>query len=158
MQLKWRLAHTRGFLELGMIAEAADELAAVDAADAERPEVLGLRACILQEQKAWPALETLAARLAAAEPDDVSWWITWAYATRRARTLAQAEAILLEAERRHPAEAIIQFNLGCYACQRGELPLAQKRVLRAIQLDEHFREPAANDPDLAPLRDAQLLP
>lgn len=158
MQLKWRLAHTRGYLELGLVKEAAAELDQVAPEDAEHPDVLGLRACILQEQKDWPALEIVARRMAGVMPQEVSWWITWAYAARRARTLATADAILREAERLHPGEAIIQFNLGCYACQRGDLIEAKGRVARAIQLDAHFRECAVSDPDLAPLRDAQLLP
>ena len=66
---------------------------------------------------------------------------------------AAAESILLDAERAHPREATIQFNLGCYACQRGDLPAARRRVDRAIALDPAFREAAATDPDLAALRE-----
>jgi Tfp pilus assembly protein PilF len=62
--------------------------------------------------------------------------------------------ILLEAERTHPKEAAIQFNLGCYACQRGDLAEARRRVERALAFDPSFREAAASDPDLAPLRAA----
>jgi len=85
-------------------------------------------------------------------PQEAGGWITWAYATRRADSLAAAEAILLKAEQLHPAEPTIQFNLGCYACQRGDLIAAQLRVDRAIALDAHFAGTAATDPDLAPLR------
>ena len=158
MQLKRRLAYTRGYLELGMIPEAVAELAAVPPGEASSPEVQGLHACVLQEQKNWPALRTLSELMARNMPEEVSWWITWAYATRRAASLAAAEQILLEAECLHPEEGIIQFNLGCYACQRGELPLARARIERAITLDGHFRESAATDPDLAPLRETEAAP
>ena len=56
------------------------------------------------------------------------------------------------AEQRHPEEATIQFNLGCYACQRGDLKVARERVTRAIALDAAFQQAASTDPDLAPLR------
>jgi hypothetical protein len=79
-------------------------------------------------------------------------WVTWAYATRRCESLDAAEKILLAAEAQHPAEATIQFNLGCYACQRGDLATARRRVDRAISLDAKFTAAAATDPDLAPLR------
>ena len=154
MNLKWRLSQARGYLGLGMVAEAADELGRVPAAEADQTEVLALRAAVLQEQSDWPPLEEVARELVRRQPAEGGWWITWAYATRRNRSLAAAESILLDAERAHPREATIQFNLGCYACQRGDLAAARRRVDRAIALDPSFRDAAATDPDLAPLRAA----
>jgi predicted Zn-dependent protease len=152
MQLKWLLSHTRGYLELGMVEAAAAELEQVPAAADGHFDVRVLRAQLLQEQKLWVRLTPLAAGLAREKPDDPGWWIMWAYAVRRAESLAAAEKILLEAETHHPKEPTIQFNLGCYACQHGDLATARKRIDGAIALDEHFREAALTDPDLAPLR------
>ena len=153
MQLKWLLSHTRGYLELGMVEEAAAELDRVSPSDTNDFDVRVLRALVLQEKKQWPALVPLVASLTREKPEDAGWWIMWAYATRRAESISAAEKILLEAEANHPQEATIQFNLGCYACQRGDLSQARERVDRAIALNEHFREAAATDPDLAPLRE-----
>jgi Tfp pilus assembly protein PilF len=114
--------------------------------------VVALRLAVLQAQGAWPALREVAAEFVRRDPAEPSGSATWAYATRRAESLAAAEQILLEAERLHPGEATIQFNLGCYACQRGELAEARRRVDRAIALDPDFAAAAATDPDLAPLR------
>ena len=80
-------------------------------------------------------------------------FVSLAYATRRSESLREAEAILRQAEQRHPEDATIQFNLGCYACQRGDLSTARERVVRAISLDQAFRSAASTDPDLAPLRE-----
>ncbi len=85
-------------------------------------------------------------------PTEAAGWVTWAYAVRRADSLAAAESILLEAERHHPKEATIQFNLGCYACLRGDLGAARRRIDRAVALDPKFAPAAATDPDLAALR------
>jgi hypothetical protein len=153
MQLKWLLSHARGYLELGMVEEAADELDRVPIESASEFDVRVLRSLVLQGQKHWVRLVPLAAGLAREKPHDAGWWIMWAYATRRAATLAAAEKVLLEAEALHPKEATIQFNLGCYACQRGDLAVARTRVASAIALDSHFRDAAATDPDLAPLRE-----
>ncbi|MBK9992094.1 MAG: hypothetical protein IPP19_15570 [Verrucomicrobia bacterium] len=155
MQLKWLLSHARGYLELGMVTEAANELESVPASADGQFDVRVLRALVSQEQKHWVRLVPLAAGLAREKPDDAGWWIMWAYAVRRAESLAAAEKILLEAETNHPKEATIQFNLGCYACQRGDLATARERVDRAIALDSHFREVAVTDPDLAPLRESE---
>jgi len=54
-------------------------------------------------------------------------------------SIAAAEKILLEAERLHPAEPTIQFNLGCYASQRGALAEARRRVDRAIGVGPKIR-------------------
>jgi Flp pilus assembly protein TadD len=149
---KWHLSHARGYLGLGMVAEAAAELDQLPAAAARETEALALRALVLQEREQWPALAEAARELAARQPAEAGWWIAWAYATRRSRSLAAAEVILLEAERTHPEEATVQFNLGCYACLRGDLAEARRRVDRAIALDQSFRAAAATDPDLALLR------
>lgn len=151
---KRRLSHAQGYLELGMIAEAAAELGHITGDFAESPEVVAVRLAILHEQQNWPAVRDAARDLVRRSPGDAGIWVTWAYATRRADSLPAAEKILLEAERQHPAEPTIQFNLGCYACQRGDLATARRRVDQAIALDRKFAELAATDPDLAPLRDS----
>ena len=135
-----------------MVAEAAAELDRIPAPERDQPEVLAIRVAVLQERCEWPALRAVAAEFVRRAPAEASGWVTWAYATRRADSLAAAEKILLEAERLHPAEPTIQFNLGCYACQRGALAEARRRVDRAIALDKKFAELAATDPDLEPLR------
>ncbi|MBL9186529.1 MAG: hypothetical protein JNK23_03530 [Opitutaceae bacterium] len=152
MQPQRRLSHVQGYLALGMVAEAAAELELIPLPERDSLEVLGLRVAVLQEQGDWSALATHAGEFARRAPTEAAAWVTWAYATRRAETLIAAEKILLKAETLHPAEPTIQFNLGCYACQRGDLAEARRRVDRAIALDTNFRALAGTDPDLAPLR------
>lgn len=137
-----------------MLEEAESELAAIDPEDAGLPEVLALRVALLHERQDWARLQALARELVAQEPDEPGWWVSLAFATRRVDSLEQARTILLEAERRHPQEAIIQFNLGCYAVQLGALDEGRRRVLRAMALNAEFREIARHDPDLDPLRAA----
>ena len=155
MFLKRRLSHAHGYLELGMVAEAAAELDQIATADADRIEVLALRLAVLHEQRDWPSVRALAADLVRRGVADAGVWVTWAYATRRADSIEAAEKILLTAEQQHPGDPTIQFNLGCYACQRGELREARRRIDRAIELDPKFKALAANDPDLEPLRAAE---
>jgi Flp pilus assembly protein TadD len=154
MLTKRRLSHARGYLELGMVAEAEAELAHLTGPDAELPEALTLRLAVRHEQEDWPAVRDLARALVRHESAEAAVWVTLAYATRRADSLIAAEIILLQAEKHFPQEATIQFNLGCYACQRGDVKEARRRVGQAITLEEKFREIAATDPDLAPLREA----
>lgn len=157
MQLKWRLSHARGYIELGLLKEAAAELAQVSPEERDRTEVLALRGIVLQETQAWKELQDVAAELVRRHPETPDWWIMSAYATRRAESLTAAEKILEEAKLQHPKNPTIQFNLGCYACQRGDLVAAQRYVKIAIALDAHFQSLAASDPDLDPLRKQSML-
>lgn len=107
---------------------------------------------VLHELADWPRLAEAAATFVTRSPTESAGWVTWAYATRRAISLEAAERILLEAEVHHPEEAVIQFNLACYACVGGDLTTAQRRLDRAIALDPKFAEAARTDPDLEALR------
>lgn len=152
MDLKWRISHARGYMQLGMFREAMAELSAITGEEARHPEVRTLRVALLQASRQWRPLRKLAGELVAEEPCEVDWWIIWAYSTRRAAGLAAATKILARAEKIHPDDATIQFNLGCYACQSGDLKEAASRVARAVLLDKAFLESAREDPDLGPLR------
>lgn len=154
---KRRISHAQGYLELGLLAEAAAELDHITGSDAQSTEVLAVRLALWHEQKDWPAVRDLARELVQRNPTEPAMWITWAYATRRADSLEDAEKILLEAEKLHPAEPTIHFNLGCYACQRGDLASAKRRVQSAITLDARFAAAAETDPDLEALRTWQGL-
>jgi Tfp pilus assembly protein PilF len=154
MHVKRHLSFAQGYLELGMIVEAAAELEHVPVVARESLEFIAVRLALLQEQKNWPALSAVAGELVRRSPAEAAAWVTWAYATRRADSLLAAEKILREAEQHHPEEPTIQFNLGCYACQRGDLVEARRRVQRAITLEPKFATSAETDPDLAALRAA----
>lgn len=152
MQTRRRLSHAQGYLGLGMLGEAAAELDRIPAPENQGLDVLSIRVALLQAQENWSALTIAAGRLVQLAPAEPAGWVTWAYAMRRAESLAAAEKILLAAEHHHPAEPTIQFNLGCYACLQGDLATARRRVDRAIALDPKFSALAQTDPDLAALR------
>lgn len=155
MHLKWRISHIRGYLELGMVEAAMLELQRVPPADASSQEVLLLRATILQEKACWDELHELAAQQLTLNANEPAWWILCAYAARRGQSLTAAEEILLRSETHHPDHPIIQFNLGCYACVRGDLSTARSRVQRAITLDPAMGKIAETDSDLNALRDSK---
>lgn len=157
MEPRWRLSHARGYIELGMYRDAVEELDALPADLHGGAEALVLRAAAFQGLGDWKRLMPIAAALVHVQPGDAGHWVTWAYATRRADSLAAAERILRQASLLHPREATITFNLGCYACQRGDLAAAQDLVDQAIALNPAFQTAAAEDPDLEPLRQAGYL-
>lgn len=62
--------------------------------------------------------------------------------------------MLLPMAPQFPEESIIPYNLACYACQMGNLELAQDWLQRAAKLrpKNEIKAMALSDPDLAPLR------
>jgi len=149
-----RLMHARGYLSLGLLADAERELILAEKGGAEAAAIEEIHLLLLHDKNDWAGLSELTRSIIARGGANAGVWISCAYATRRADSLAAAETVLLEAERLFPAEPTIQFNLGCYACQRGDLAGARSRIDRAIALEPGFRQAAATDPDLAPLRAA----
>lgn len=112
---------------------------------------------LLERAQQWSDAAALAAKLAASHPNEARWFVAWAFAKRRSDSLETASKILSEAASLHPKDPLIQFNLGCYAAQRGDLTTAQSYVRKAIELDHGMEKLAHEDPDLEPLRQAHLI-
>jgi predicted Zn-dependent protease len=154
MSFQHRLLAASGYLDLGMWSEAAAELDALSVADRERPEAMSLRIDLHMAAKQWAEGAELSSRMVEREPHHSGWWINFAYCTRRSDSLHRAEQILLDAGERHPQEAMIFYNLACYASVGGRLAEARTRLDRAIALDSRVELLARDDEDLAPLRRA----
>ena len=142
-----------GFLELGMIAEADGELDSLPPEDRDRSSVLTLRVEIYRTAKKWSLMEVVARELWKRHPDEPDYWTNLAWAVRRSDSVVAARDILLEAVERFPGDAMTNYNLGCYACQLGDIEQAKTRVGKAIDLDAKFKLLALDDADLEPLWD-----
>ncbi|MDB6020684.1 MAG: hypothetical protein JWQ04_541, partial [Pedosphaera sp.] len=77
------LSAADGWLELGNIAEARAELAQIDEAFQNHPEVLKVRWAICAEEKDWPAALEIARELVRLAPESPLGWLHRAYAVRR---------------------------------------------------------------------------
>jgi hypothetical protein len=145
-----------GWLELGNWREAAAELEAVAPALSQHPAVLLMRYEIHAKAGHWDLATEDALTLAKTVPDKPDTWTKLAYATRRkpGGGIPPAKEILAAARQRFPTEALIAYNLACYECQLGNLPLARALLREAFKLGKPaiFKEMSLSDPDLEPLR------
>ena len=123
-----------GFLELGM---PEDALAELDELKVANSIALRLRVDVLFRLGDWAAAAAICLPMTEQEPSDPGWWIQAAYAQRRARSVEEAEAVLLAGLSRHPAHGLILYNLACYACVQD----------RADEAREYFHRAAATDPE-----------
>jgi Flp pilus assembly protein TadD len=147
------LRYASGYIELGLTAEAAAELATIASTDVGAPPVLAMRLEVAMRLEAWRLAATLATELTSRDPANEGAWIHRAFALRRAEGLAAARDALLAGEPQHGAtSAILHYNLACYLAQLGDLDGARARLRRSCALDAACRQLAEADPDLAPLR------
>ncbi len=143
-----------GYLELGMLDEAAGELENLPPEVRTSTSVLCVRLEIYRSAKKWTLMEVVARELWKRYPDDSAYWINFAWATRRSESVQAAQIILLEALKKFPNDAMTNYNLGCYACQLGDMDNAKKFVGDAIKLDSKYKLMALDDEDLEPLWDS----
>lgn len=146
-----------GYANLGMVNDALDELNHLSPSMAADGGVMEFKLRLLERAQNWSDAAALAAKLASSHPNEARWFVAWAFAKRRSDSLETASKILCEAASLHPKDPLIQFNLGCYAAQRGDLTTAHSHVRRAIELDHGLEKLAHEDPDLEPLRQAHLI-
>jgi hypothetical protein len=144
-----------GWLGLGSVHEAKLELHRISEAQQLHPDVLEVRWIITAEEKRWDEALTIAKSIMTIAPNRCSGWLHQAYALRRVPNggIKQAWHALLPAFDKFPKEALISYNLSCYACQMQQLEAARVWLKRAVFLGgkEKIKRMALDDPDLEPL-------
>jgi hypothetical protein len=149
-----RLEFASGYLALGMLTEASDELEAIEGGDRLLPEVLAVRSDLHMEARQWDLLLVVARELARLRPNPDKGWIGWAFALRELKRIGEARAVLLEAEPIHGKKcALMHYNLACYCCLLGDQAEAKKRLRIACRMDQHWKEAALDDQDLKAMWD-----
>ena len=136
-----------------MLDDAALALEEIKPEDKTRKEVLGLRVDLYMAARKWDMAAAMANHLVKVEPDNSGCWIHLAYATRRCDGIEKAEEILLRARELHQDNAMIEFNLACYASVACRFEEAKTLLKGAIELDTELRRLAIDDEDLRPLWD-----
>lgn len=149
---KKALSYANGYRELGMFDDALAELENLDPLYQNEAALPQMRLAILMEACRWKDALPIANLLAANNSSDPGNLVNLAYVTRRATSLQGARIILENAAKRFPKEAIIQYNLGCYACCNEDLDTAKKHLLVAFSLDQNYLKMSDTDEDLASLR------
>jgi hypothetical protein len=86
------------------------------------------------------------------EPENSGWWINLPM-RGAARALKVQKRSCPGARELHHDNAMIEFNLACYASVAGRFEEAKARLKRAVELDKQFQKLAIDDEDLRPLWD-----
>ena len=116
-----------------MLDDAALALEEIEPEEKTRDDVLGARVNLYIAAKKWDMAAAVASHLVKVQPEKAGWWINLAYATRRCEGIESAEAILLRARELHHDNAVIEFNLACYASVACRFEEAKERLKRAVR-------------------------
>jgi len=145
------LIAAQGYIELEMFEAAADELEQIDPQRRELPAVLACSVAVYTSMENWVLAERAAGQMVKLRPSLPECWVHWAYSAGCCQSLKVARKILMDAEKLHPQNAMIQFHLGIYAGNVGDRDEAKSRLMAAITMDEKFRQVALDDPNLESL-------
>ena len=150
-----RLNAALGWLGLNSPADARSELDAIPAARQLHPAVLEARWLLCAHENNWSEALFVAEQEVTTAPEEVPGWLHRAYALRRVAGggLTQAWDALLPAAEKFPAEAVVAFNLACYACRLQQLEIARTWFQRAVATGgkEVIKKMALEDDDLKAL-------
>ena len=148
------LEYIQGYLALGLVDEAAAELELIATEDRRSDDVLEMSIDVYSLQKRWREAVRAAQEFTHRRPEEAKGWISWAFALRREKSIPEAEAVLLEGEKRIGSTcALIHYNLACYRCQLGDHAGALERLTIACRMEPQWKAAALNDPDLEPIKE-----
>ena len=150
-KVHWQRA--TGYFALDMYTEAERELRALPGKEPWDKKVRMLLLGIRHEQKNWDFAQEIARGLRLEFPDEVDWWISEAYATRRCDSIERAREILLKGLTIHEDSSIIRYNLACYACVLLDFQECMSYLTEAVKRDEKYRLMAVDDDDLKGVRE-----
>ena len=140
-----------GFLALGMLDDAANELEEIPPVLKRSPEVVAIRVEIYRAASKWEEMAMLSRQLVKMRPDDSAAWLALAFAVRRAESPDAELALLHEADKAVPSCAAVKYALACSASVCGLLSVAKGYLRECFALAGLLRITALDDEDLAAL-------
>jgi predicted Zn-dependent protease len=153
-QDSFRLRAAEGWLGLGDVESAQQELREISPSVRTHPAVLCVRYQIYAHAKQWDNAVELANELMKLLPEESFTWINLAYATRRKTggSIPEAKKILEVAQPKFPGHYLFPYNLACYCSQLGEFVQAEQWLRKAVGIDKAaVKKMAREDSDLKPL-------
>ena len=152
---RFQIEAAEGWLMLGNPFEAHEELERITGDRACHPAVLSMRWQVYAAARWWEAAFVVAKALCELAPHSPEAWICQANTLRNYKGVIEAWSLLLGVVNKFPQDAIIRYNLACYAAQMGLLEESCGWLVQAFELEEsvQLKLAAIYDPDLQPLWD-----
>jgi hypothetical protein len=154
------LKAAQGWLELGLIIDAFNELEMLPAEHRRHPDVFKLRYRIYATAGKWSQAFQIAEGLTRLLPDTAEPFIWRSECARKIPDAGPRRALelLLDVVNEFPDEPVVPFNLARYNALLGDRMVARSWLHIAFDIaarkgtSSHWRMQALDEPDLEPLR------
>jgi cytochrome c-type biogenesis protein CcmH/NrfG len=150
LRVNWqhKVIVSSGYLELGMLEDAARILDEIEPADKCRKEVLAAQLDVQLAAKQWEIATLIAASLVKSEPEDPAGWLALAHLVVRTSHLQYAGVVLAKAHKWHPNIAVLLLDLAREAITARCPEEAKVWLQCAAQLPEDVRGSALQNEGL----------
>jgi len=116
------------------------------------PRCLYLRGQALRIMERYAEAVVPLRRAADLAPESQHVWVALGWCYKRCQRIDLAIEALEEALALAPNRAILHYNLACYWSLARNVKQAVTYLARAVELDPHYREAVATEPDFDPIR------
>lgn len=147
-----RLSYAAGYIELGLLKEAFEEVEAIAIEDRLATPVLEVHLELHFAAKQWDIVAGIGRELTIHSPGNERPWIYRARALKELDRVQEAKLTLLEGFVQCAApSAVFHYDLARYHCLLGEFEPARDSLNRACRMDEKLKVASRDDPILAQL-------
>lgn len=140
-----------GYIELGLFAEAAEELENFPAEVKHHPLMLLGKMDLLIETRRWEEGVIAGQECCRLLPDESEFWIKRAYCLHELKRTQDAKTVLLSAPKSLRTQAVYFYNMACYEAQLGNLDSAKAFLKSCFARDKSYKQASLIDADLQPL-------
>jgi tetratricopeptide (TPR) repeat protein len=145
-QLQRCLRRSEGYLGLGMLREAWEEIESLPDLLRARPDTLILMTRLLHACGRWRETIELSMVGTDAYPNIFEFYFLRAAACEAKGRPDQAKEVLLNAPRSLRQTDLFHYNLARYEANLGNLDIARRELKQAIRINQKLREAAKADP------------
>lgn len=156
--LRWSLSFVRGYIELGMLTAAEQELDKLQDTQRCHADVIELRVRILLGRERYERAAWLARSAAKVYPGVAEFYFYAAHAYESLDRPEDARAVWISAPTLFHVSGIFHFNLARVEVKLGNHTSARQHIALAIELDPTIEARAAKDPGLCQLLSPAEMP
>ncbi len=151
---RFHLKAASGWLGLGDLDSAENELIQISPAMQEHPAVLLAKCEVYHAAQKWETLLSVTEALIQQMPRLDFVWVHRSFALHELRRTQEAFDALLPAAEKFPSRWLIRYNLACYCSQLGRREASLLWLRQAFELGgkDEIKTLALEDSDFAPLR------
>jgi tetratricopeptide (TPR) repeat protein len=147
-----RIIAAQGYVELGLLDEAQEELAPLPQEVHDRVDVIEITLLCLMGRQRWAEALTLATKLCAQESAEPGGYIHAAFCLHELGRTTEAVDVLSRGPVTLSTKPVYYYNMGCYHARLGLHDKALAYLDRAFEMDGELRKHARKDRDLDCLR------